>query len=65
MPSPRDSGVKMFEGTSIPSIEGSIMTWLDGDGSLENKKKVITQPPSIAWNGTGYVVIITYSTKGV
>jgi len=56
-----DGGVKIFTDASLPVIESAINVWLKGDGTVEGRKKNISQPPAITWDGSSYIVLVTYT----
>lgn len=56
-----ESGIKVFSEATIEELEQSINTFLTGDNTAENPRKVITQSPSFAISGGSFYAIIVFN----
>lgn len=57
-------GVKTFSGASLDALEDNINAFLQGDGTMENRRKQLTQPPQFVISGATFYAMIVYVEFG-
>ena len=53
-------GVRIFTSTSSEELESIINTFLAGDGTPQNVRKLVTQAPVFFIDGTDFYAMIVY-----
>lgn len=59
------SGVRIFSGASVEALESAVNTFLQGDGTMENRRKQLTQPPQFYIDSGTFYALLTYVEFGI
>jgi len=60
VPTLAEGQVRVIKGTSSDEVEGRANDFLTGDGSVQNPRKILTQPAQLVINSTDFYLVLVF-----